>query len=671
MRLFRFLSAQRAAPEPATQKPLFRASFRPRVECLESRTLLNARFVVPLGEPTDNVTNFASLAPALTTPGLASGDTITIRAGSAPGQVTGAELITPAVTNLTIQGDPTIESSLVPQFQLTSSANFIAALSGFALSNVNVGLINNGHLNFATDTNATITNSTIVNINATNSAIDIAGTNNVLANNKLIDISHGGNDFLAVTANGSNNLISGNNFVEDGFASAAIDYLGGSGTVTDRIVGNTIHGTATTDSNFLFFGILVSASISGLTIEGNTIFDNGPPAANVTYGIWTSSAQNTLIRGNVIKLIGASTVGILIAGASDSTSATLTNNQISTGVGTDGGTGLEIDASENLTNIVRVTAQGNDFHNNQIGVNILATTSTSPASLKVDLGGGGISVGGNNFRGTPAPASGTGGAILVTGTNPASLTVIQAQNNIFGPSVNNFVNGGFETASINTTGNPTGNSAFVQVAYEDFLHRPGDLSSTKDAGSFVSRPQAVPFAVIRSQEGLGVLIDGLYQKLLGRNADVVGMTYFNKVLQVGGTVEQVIGWIVASPEYRNRFISDSSFIQSLYHNLLGREGSSAEVESYLKTINTTERTGVAYSFVHSLEFRQDVVNQLFAGANKTPSLLAASVVGLFSNLLHRLTTPSASEVSSYVDSGADLLNIEMMFASSQEFFLNG
>src|SRR5207249_11981407 len=73
---------------------------RPGVETLEDRTLLNNRFVVPVAVVPDSVTTFATLKAALTTPGLAAGDTVQIQTGSSPGSIVNADL--PTLTNLTI-----------------------------------------------------------------------------------------------------------------------------------------------------------------------------------------------------------------------------------------------------------------------------------------------------------------------------------------------------------------------------------------------------------------------------------------------------------------------------------------------------------------------------------------------------------------------------------------
>ena len=434
------------ARKPVARMPQFRSCFRPSLECLEDRTLLNARFVVPVGAPVDNVTYFATLSSALTTAGLVSGDTITIRAGSAPGQLSATDLqnANALVPNLTIQGDPTLGSAFVPQFQVTGASTFGAAQAGFTLKNVNVGLVGTGQLIF--NSNATITDSTIVNENvtvnpATGGAIVFNSTREVLTDSTLVDDSNSASNLLAVISGaGDANLIEGNHFVEYGSANAAIRYLlAGTGAVTDRIIGNTITADAPTGGSFLVSGIAVNGTISGLTIQGNTIVDSGA-GVGATVGIDIGAGSTgTLIQDNLVRLLGAGAIGVRVTGGTTGgtlTSVNLLFNALSTSLGAGGGTGLFITTTGGTaTDVVRVSAQGDDFHNDQFGVQVVTNATTSPSNLTVDLGGGGTSQGGNNFRNTPFTATAGGGAIVVSGVNPGTPIVIQAQNDIFATGV--------------------------------------------------------------------------------------------------------------------------------------------------------------------------------------------------------------------------------------------
>src|SRR5262249_30931185 len=109
--------------------------------------------------------------------------------------------------------------------------------------------------------------------------------------------------------------------------------------------------------------------------------------------------------------------------------------------------------------------------------------------------------------------------------------------------------------------------------------------------------------------------------------------------------------------------SDSNFIQALYQLLLLRTPSTAEINAWLPILQSIGRRKVALGFVGSVEFRSDVVTQFYIN---TPV-----VTELYVTLLDRVMPPSAAEVSSWVDSSRDILSIEVLFARSTEYFLDG
>jgi hypothetical protein len=226
--------------------------------------------------------------------------------------------------------------------------------------------------------------------------------------------------------------------------------------------------------------------------------------------------------------------------------------------------------------------------------------------------------------------------------------------------------GAFETQDL------TGNAAFVAALYRDLLHRTGDVTNPNGAGGWVNLlnagtlgPQAVAAAIARSPEGLGVVVDGLYGKLLGRAADAAGRAGFVNFLQRGGTVEQVILSMVTSPEYNAaNGATDTMYVQSLYNHLLGRTGSSAEVASWVAAVPTIGRAGVANGILSSREFRTDEIQQLYG----SPLAPVASVASALPNLLHRPSPPTAAEVNSWLSSGLDILTIEVLFAGTPEYF---
>src|SRR5207244_10796274 len=83
--------------------------------------------------------------------------------------------------------------------------------------------------------------------------------------------------------------------------------------------------------------------------------------------------------------------------------------------------------------------------------------------------------------------------------------------------------------------------------------------------------------------------------------------------------------------------------------LLGRTASSAEVNGWQGALAVAGRSSVAAAFLHSGEYRSDVIEAYYTG------------------LLQRSTAPSLAEVNAWVSSGLDLLAIRIGFEASQEY----
>jgi hypothetical protein len=306
-------------------------------------------------------------------------------------------------------------------------------------------------------------------------------------------------------------------------------------------------------------------------------------------------------------------------------------------------------AEYNQQSTLAAKVEDNDLQGNQTGVAIYSDAVVTG----FDLGGGPQgSMGANDFRGDSTAIY----ASAFTADGP-----IDAQMNIFGvldPTTVIYDQHDNPTLAPVVWNNPLiGNAAFVETLYLDFLHRTGNVNNLGDAGHWVALlGQAMPAATVaraiaRSGEGLGVTVDSLFHRFLGRDADPAGRASFVMHLQNGGTLEGVSQMMLASQEYHARFSTGSDFVQSLYQNLLQRIGSSAEVSQWVAQLPQLGRARVAQAFLMSREYRADAVSDDYA------------------QLLHR--TPSTSEINSWLGSGKDLLTIDVLFASSQEFQSNG
>ena len=96
--------------------------------------------------------------------------------------------------------------------------------------------------------------------------------------------------------------------------------------------------------------------------------------------------------------------------------------------------------------------------------------------------------------------------------------------------------------------------------------------------------------------------------------------------------------------------SNSTFIKALYVQLLNRTPSQAEINGWLPVLATVGRTGVANAFLTSVEYRFDTIKTYY------------------STILRRGPAPTGKEVMGWVNTGADLLSIQIAMEASVEFY---
>ncbi len=556
MRLFARLFSRPPVTRAATAR---RPAARLGLEVLEDRMVLNNRFVVPVGFPVDNFANFATLSSAMTTAGLITGDIIQIEPGATPGNVVNANFTTAfaTATVLTIKGDDAVSASAIPQFTV-SDATTIAANRTLNLDNANLGLITAGALTFNGNTN--ISDSILVDINSSAArALTFAGTVDNLTNCTVVNNTTVSDALVFITTNaaGTSHLISGNTFVSNAATNCQVAWNGGSGVaVTDLLTNNTFSTSPGATTNF---SIVIQESISGLVIQNNRF--SGPVSTGI---LQITNPTNLQILNNSIDLNAAASTGISMSNGTGTTSGTIANNVIKTN-----GTGTGLLFSVGALGAMNLKVQGNDFHSNKIGVQVIAGFNSV---ANVDLGGGTQgSLGGNNFRGYTAAATAAAGAI----TTNSTTGIMAAKSNIFSVPNPQTVIYRSGAGTVNTTGQLTGNAATVANLYNDLLHRAGNTALPADAGNWVTflnnggSLASVASAIGRSPEALGVIVDGLYQKVLGRAADAGGRANFVTFLQTQ-TVEQAIVEMTKSVEFNTLAGTDGGFVLALYGRLLGR-----------------------------------------------------------------------------------------------------
>jgi hypothetical protein len=159
----------------------------------------------------------------------------------------------------------------------------------------------------------------------------------------------------------------------------------------------------------------------------------------------------------------------------------------------------------------------------------------------------------------------------------------------------------------------------------------------------------VAHAILYSTESLDRIVGTFYVRFLGR-ADGGGEEMgFVKLLQNGGTLEQVQALFIDSPEYLAHINVD--YAQSLYINLLGRTGDIQELAGQNSLLPQVGLAGLATEFATSQENRMRTVTQYLQ------------------DLLHR--APQPGEVSNLAAQPGDLLALEAGILGGAEFYAKG
>ncbi|MBX7166092.1 MAG: tandem-95 repeat protein [Pirellulales bacterium] len=141
-------------------------------------------------------------------------------------------------------------------------------------------------------------------------------------------------------------------------------------------------------------------------------------------------------------------------------------------------------------------------------------------------------------------------------------------------------------SSLFITGNGTGDgtsATFVANLYYEVLFREGDAYGvsywTTQLNTGAMSRTAVVNAFLNSYEYRGNLIKSYFQKYLGRDIDNYGLGQFFTLMNAGWTEEQVLAFILGSPEYYAKHGGTTSgFTTALFADLLGRVPSATDVQ---------------------------------------------------------------------------------------------
>jgi len=589
MKFFNRLFRSAAEKSAATQRQPGRFRARLSLEGLETRLVPANVLVVPISQLADG-SHFHTLAQAIVAAGV--NGMVTIEPGASP------DPVLPVVVNvgeITIQGDPNVPASILPTYQLSVQADLVT-LQNLKISSVVLGT----------------------------AAGDIVSADTV--EHCLIN---------SLTSHVAGSVFSQNTFT---------------GSATFDQVGNVHGGDVIANNTFtgMVGGLLTLNNCLGTHVTQNTFFDDGVGSAidldNCGDGDPTVPA---IVADNSITLTDSSGgVGIFVTQhASGFSSVRILNNSINTG---GMGIGMVMAMANGDAAHYSASVEGNDFHNNAIGV--LITGDGAHRAGNIDMGGGSLgSKGGNNFRSFTANATVSHAAIYIGFAQSGSImaTSNMFDNNIMPSNVVFLTN-----AAIPNLGGPLSTpQSFIQAMYNELLGRSGSLAELNGWVPVLTAQgqAAVANDILRSNESLGRVVDQLYLRFLGRQSDPGGRAFWINALQSGSTLETVEAGFLTSPEYLHHI--DTDYVQSLYINLFGRTGGPDELAGWYSQIQTLGLAGIANGFLTSQEYRGD------------------SVSGDIAAFLHRPAT--ATEVGNFIVTQTDLLGLEAAVLSTQEYFTNG
>lgn len=159
-------------------------------------------------------------------------------------------------------------------------------------------------------------------------------------------------------------------------------------------------------------------------------------------------------------------------------------------------------------------------------------------------------------------------------------------------------------------------AVYIDAAYELFLRRgatPTDIDRWCGTVRVGGRDQLTS-ALSVSDEWAGVQINGLYRKILGRDADASGRSYWLGRVRDGLRIEDIAAYFYGGDEYFGRAGSTNrGYVDRLYRDLLGRNADAPGRDYWVSRLDrgALGRDAVAANFYASVESRTSRVDSLY------------------------------------------------------------
>lgn len=181
------------------------------------------------------------------------------------------------------------------------------------------------------------------------------------------------------------------------------------------------------------------------------------------------------------------------------------------------------------------------------------------------------------------------------------------------------------------------------------IHVTAGSGAGGSSGGGTSSAEALFGTVTTDPHSVGGQVYALYEGVLGRAPDTLGLEYWVDQLNHGASLATITAGFLASAEGQARLgASDNTgFVEQLYHNTLHRDPDSAGLASWVNQLaHGASRVDVADGFVLSPEFT-NTVQQSISGGLFVPDANASEVARLYYTMLGR--APDATGLQHWTD----------------------
>jgi len=194
--------------------------------------------------------------------------------------------------------------------------------------------------------------------------------------------------------------------------------------------------------------------------------------------------------------------------------------------------------------------------------------------------------------------------------NPASATIAAGSQTYLiafatGASSYQWFKGNTGDTSTPVAGVGPSNDRWINQLYTDLLGRPADAAALSTLNGLLTggaTRASVASVVLASAEYRQRLLTDFYSTFLHRPISAAEVSFWGPAFASGMTDEQIEAQILASPEYFALGGStNSSWINRVFNEVLGRSPSSTEMSAYLTLLGSNSRLSVGLSILNSGE----------------------------------------------------------------------